>query len=358
MRPNVDIPWDIHGQIKEYAEENGQSIEESYKDLLKTGLKNTPDRSNQFRTDEQPDVHFTPLGGDSGVGDVVVFSNISPDIYTDPRVVRLKESNISTEEAESVLASFEKYFGSIEGSFSIHQENAAWFGDVSLGQFTHQLQNLGNLYRSVPADFEVSRHRAASAAFIGDVPHPAKNVIVYASPAHDDNIEKFGIEILLDGAPVDPTPYAEFAGEVGMTLSNAEPWVSNRGVSSDEADSVWDLQEVVEAAKREDVAEDGPIEIEQWLTESQGPQDDGETVTGVLCRNPFYQQPDTVGLGVSRLANQTALTDLERLYATMVHTVERDRQFELFVRRFSLLDLSEVTDAPFGIITINFTVNW
>jgi hypothetical protein len=38
MRPNVDIPWSLHGQVKEWAEETDRTLTEAYIELVRTGL--------------------------------------------------------------------------------------------------------------------------------------------------------------------------------------------------------------------------------------------------------------------------------------------------------------------------------
>ena len=47
MRPNVDIPWSLQGQVKEWAENTDQTLTEAYTELVKTGLNNVehPDES-------------------------------------------------------------------------------------------------------------------------------------------------------------------------------------------------------------------------------------------------------------------------------------------------------------------------
>mgnify|MGYP002762302466 FL=1 len=47
MRPNVDIPWSLHGQVKEWAEDTDQTLTEAYIELVRTGLDNVehPDKS-------------------------------------------------------------------------------------------------------------------------------------------------------------------------------------------------------------------------------------------------------------------------------------------------------------------------
>ncbi|ERG88595.1 MAG: hypothetical protein J07HX5_00741 [halophilic archaeon J07HX5] len=47
MHPNVDIPWSLHAQLKEWAEETDPTLTESYTKLVKAGLNNVehPDES-------------------------------------------------------------------------------------------------------------------------------------------------------------------------------------------------------------------------------------------------------------------------------------------------------------------------
>ena len=39
MRPNIDIEWAIHGQIKDYAESNDLDLSEAYTEVLEAGLE-------------------------------------------------------------------------------------------------------------------------------------------------------------------------------------------------------------------------------------------------------------------------------------------------------------------------------
>ena len=41
MRPNIDIPWSIHGGVREYAENHKLSITDAYAEILKKGLSNS-----------------------------------------------------------------------------------------------------------------------------------------------------------------------------------------------------------------------------------------------------------------------------------------------------------------------------
>ena len=47
MRPNVDIPWSLHGRVKEWAEETDRTLTEAYIELVTIGLEKVehPDES-------------------------------------------------------------------------------------------------------------------------------------------------------------------------------------------------------------------------------------------------------------------------------------------------------------------------
>lgn len=39
MRPSIDIPWSIHGKVREYAVKKNISIDEAYVKLLEKGIE-------------------------------------------------------------------------------------------------------------------------------------------------------------------------------------------------------------------------------------------------------------------------------------------------------------------------------
>lgn len=38
MRPNIDMPWSLHGQVKEVADKQDLTVEEAYKRVVRRGL--------------------------------------------------------------------------------------------------------------------------------------------------------------------------------------------------------------------------------------------------------------------------------------------------------------------------------
>lgn len=47
MRPNIDIPWSIHGRVKDHAERNDMDLTEAYSDVLESGLDAVESPSEQ-----------------------------------------------------------------------------------------------------------------------------------------------------------------------------------------------------------------------------------------------------------------------------------------------------------------------
>ena len=47
MRPNIDISHTLNGRVKDYAEQQGVSLEEAYQEVIKAGVEvvEHPDRS-------------------------------------------------------------------------------------------------------------------------------------------------------------------------------------------------------------------------------------------------------------------------------------------------------------------------
>lgn len=43
MRPNIDISWQIHGAVRQYADERDLSIDEAYSELLRESAAYRPD---------------------------------------------------------------------------------------------------------------------------------------------------------------------------------------------------------------------------------------------------------------------------------------------------------------------------
>lgn len=342
MRPNIDISWSLHGDVKEYSERTGQSIEEAYVNILQRGLDTTTERSRQFSIGEPEDVIFSPIHDNLGVGKVALFSDFGEDLYVngDPTVIRSSETNISTDRAEEILADLHHRLLADDGNYSIHQKNAAWYGAGGLDKFFFWLDNLDDLYRVSPDEYAIEKHRTASAAFISSAAFPAEHVLVYAKPNSSGTIEKFGIEILLDGYPAIGREIVDFADTVGMELSHAHTWATE--------------YEIAEEFERVDIGEEGPIQLVRKLTREE---DENEVIEGIVCENPFFED-DAAERTFSDPNVQSVAKGVRYLPGRMIHTVDEDMRHQLFTTRFRFVDLEEITEAPFSLVNARFKANW
>lgn len=340
MRPNIDISWSLHGDVKEHSERTGKSIEEAYVNIIKRGLNTVSDRTRRFTTETPTDVVFSPIQEELGVGGVTLFSNFGEGIYDDPTVVRIAENNIATDQAEGILAELYHRFVLDQGKYSIHQKNAAWYGDGGVGDFFYWLDNLSELYRQSPEDYDVDYHRAASAAFIGSAPFPAKHVLVYATASRSGNLEKFGIEFVIDGFPIEGGEFSEFADTVGVSLSHAETWSAD--------------YEAADELQRVDIGADGPITLNRKLTR----EGEEEVIEGVVCENPFYRNEEAAERTFEDAQIQRAAQAVKLFPGRLKHTADEDMRYDLFATRFGFSNLRYLTRAPFSLINVNFEANW
>lgn len=340
MRPNIDISWSLHGDVKEHSERTGKSIEEAYVNIIKRGLNTVSDRTRRFTTETPTGIVFSTIQEELGVGGVTLFSNFGEGIYDDPTVVRVSENNIATDQAEGILAELYHRFVLDQGRYSIHQKNAAWYGDGGVDDFFYWLDNLDELYRQSPEDYDVKYHRAASAAFISSAPFPAKHVLVYATASRSGNLEKFGIEFVIDGFPIEGGEFSQFADTVGVSLSHAETWSAD--------------YEAADELQRVDIGADGPITLNRKLTR----EGEEEVIEGVVCENPFYRNEEAAERTFEDAQIQRAAQGVKLFPGRLKHTADEDMRYDLFATRFGFSNLRYLTRAPFSLINVNFEANW
>lgn len=352
MRPNVDIPWSLHGEVKEYGERHGEDIESAYRELLRKGLSATQDRTSRFKEKSGGEVHFSKLKETVGVGTVVTFSDFGRGGYEEPTVIRTNESNVPIEEVDGILSSLAKQFPLDNGDFAIHQKNCGWYGEGGISDFAYWLDNLRELYESTPEDFVVDRHRAASAAFIAPTAYPAGHIIVYASPNGHGKIEKFGIEFVVDGYLIEAGQFGEFADDVGLALSHIFSWNKREDEKPLEEGGQYPETETVDDVLRTDIGDIVTLREKLHRTEEK------HIVEGIITENPFYETDEIERIPLDNPELATVLSGTEVLPARLTHTVDEDMNYELFVNRFSLTDLRDLTRSPFNIVSINYQANW
>ena len=329
MRPNIDLPWSIHGQIKEHAEVQNIALETAYKQILQRGLNHTA----QPKVGETPipipsgsldRVHFTPVDDEDGQG-VVTFGNLSRITTYDPAVVLggTADESQSWEEFRESLGRIAPYLpeGGTEGWFSIDQTTGAWFGR-GLEDFVAALTKQRERY---DRDKILNPHNTESAKFL--CPFNEGVFCLALQPILDGEATwRLTADFLTDGIPLDTAVFREIARHFSIDLTNAH----------------------IAEPRKVKLPLDGKIEAAEQLT-----GDDEKWVTGLIARNPLYDSPELLsdvterpGLFRDATAYEYAEFDLPHH-----HLVDEDREYRL-------KDATLRAGFGFGTTNIHFRAAW
>ena len=305
MRPSVDVPWALHGQIKDHANTNDLDIEEAYIDLLQDGLESTresepkPDLSSASKTDVTFIERSTATHGEVctfhqyGLGGSLVF--------------RSEKTMISHDRLEQILAEVQQ-FASIKpngGSFTVQQRNGMWIGE-GLSTFYDTLRNQQERYKALPDDFELQTHHSEAALFVSTAPSGAATatrgpsaLTITAQPAiAQDSIRQFRIAFTTSGVPIDPQEFDAFGDRIAMDLSYGQ----HRDPSRIEIPRNSGVRLEIEPVKR--------------ITEfSRGK----EWVTGLIVENPFYQDTERFVEFLDQGIETGEIDDPSRLASFVAH---------------------------------------
>ncbi|MCX2819782.1 hypothetical protein EGH25_10520 [Haladaptatus sp. F3-133] len=275
MRPNIDIPWDVHGGVKEYAEKNNISLEQAYTKVLKRGLPASPMADGKIPHSESEDTVFIQAP-DGHIARVCTFSNGFRELQ-EPEIFRTRQRFEDPERVESLLSELARFefsntghWNENHGTFTIHQSNGAWIGS-GLRSFFELLQNPDK--RNIPVDYEVDTYKNDSAIYICETNNPQiRGIALSASPRFDsDSIEDFHITFITDGGITDNRNIIDYAEAADVDLTTANSWNPDREIASD-LDSL-------------------ELEPMEKLTLKRG-RDEEEWVYGIICKNPFFNDEE------------------------------------------------------------------
>jgi len=271
MRPNVDIPWSIHGQIKQYAQANEITIEEGYIEALKTGTDQLAIPDESARTTLSREDDWLPFGpwkitsqGDESP-DINDVTTCLSHFYTPEQPVKIstRRRDISVGELESMLATLQARTRISDDWFTIHQLGGAWVGR-GLTNFAHGISTVEDLFAQ--ADFPL--YKQGSAVYIANLPRESEYLFLRMNLSRrGGRISNFQLTFLLDGYPVGGREYYKIAQRLGFSeLFNAKEH------------HLPTLRAGLE----------GPLEVEvvERITKGSDTQDD-PSVSGLIIENPF-----------------------------------------------------------------------
>jgi hypothetical protein len=277
MRPNIDVPWQLHGEIKEYSELQNITIEESYLKLLEGGLDATliTERPS-LRQSVDNKTTFIPRSNSKHAA-VCTFH---PYTLSGSFAFRTGDTTQSLDDAEQILAELQRFanLDSDQGVFTTQQYNGAWIGR-GLSTFCETLGNQQMRYESLPDDYSLDTHHSEAAFFVSSVrggskvtPRGLSTVTVSAQPAIDDEtIHHFQIALATRGVPIDPKKFVDFGTRIGTDVGYGHQ------------------REPLHISVPHNDCTELDIEPVERITYEKYRQD---WVSALICENPFHQKPE------------------------------------------------------------------
>ncbi|ELY46656.1 hypothetical protein [Natronorubrum sulfidifaciens] len=221
MRPNVDIPWSVHGQIKEYAQSEEKTIEEAYIETLKEGLgvMPTPVQSeNQFIEPSMGSYSLGPrvfpVSSEEArdINDICTFmhqpsipyQSVSFKTYS-PRVT----VNRIVEGLSRVSSILDRGH---DDWFTFHQLGGSWVG-TDMENFVHCLQTLEG--RLEEATFDT--YKTGFGVYLLEFRENEYLALHLEIDAYSGEVESFTLGFLTNGHPVDGRLYRKLAAQFGLS---------------------------------------------------------------------------------------------------------------------------------------------
>lgn len=352
MRPNVDIPWSIHGKIKQYAQTNDITIEEAYIEALNAGtgqLAISDDTDGLSLSREKDKWPFGPWQIPSQGEESFHINYVTtcfPNLYTPDLPVRIntRRQNISKDEVESMLASLQTNTRITDDWFTIHQLGGAWVGR-GLTNFAHALSTSKELFNQ--SDFPL--YKQGSAIYIGSLPRENEVLFLRANISRrKEQISNFSLTFLLDGYPVSGHEYYKIASRLGFS-------------------ELFNAQEHHLPSLYTHFKEPPKVEVVEKVTDDNSDRD-GPWVSGLIIENPFQWEtgwknklewkdiPDENHQKDAESATET-LSNYDHLYCELLnhHPMSDDKEYQL--NSVSATYLS--TLLPYNSIwNISLSVDW
>jgi len=332
MRPNVDIPWSIHGQIKEHAERTDKTIEEAYIETLEHGVSELPDHRKEMRLPSPDYNDFGPRlirtqGEESHhINNSLTFQPLF-HLTEDARVFRTTSSNMTADDFIGRLANLNNVGRLDREWFTVHQLGGALVGRGA-ANFASALREAPGRFASedIPlyknGHFIYFAHLAYEGEYLlirGEIPRLEKENTFLS------NVE---LRFITDGVPVTGSLYQRLARAMGFNeLHNASPLSL--------AQTGYRVEEPTE-----------PAVVDRITTDEEGYDD--PSVTGLIVENPLQgndglldylkqevddgeQQGDASKSVSDAKTNIDVLANYDEVYCGLTHNhgAEKDREYDV-----------------------------
>lgn len=274
MRPNIDIPWSIHGRIKDYAQTHNVTMEQAYRDILETGISHSPipeELDTELTEVADHEDSFGPIqithNGHISTG--LTFSPTNLSFYHGAKYFESIGSSVfELEELDSVLTGLEQTLSDSRNIdwFTVHQSGGAWYGQ-GIENFLHVLQN--SYERWDTTDFTI--YSSEPAFYVRELWDDEYLILEINQETHsDDDRVELRVSFVTNGTPVNDSFYTDIGSQFNLTrFSPAKPLKHRRkNKNFDDPISVQTVDEIL---------------IENRFGDS--------ILCGVVVDNPFKEQP-------------------------------------------------------------------
>lgn len=325
MRPNVDIPWSIHGRIKEYAEESDQTIEEAYIETLEQGVSELPKQRANVGLPE-------PDYGDFGPRLIQTQGTRSDEInnsVTCHPFFHLEENAMEIETRKDDMLA-EDFIERLARLHSVGRLSKSWFtvhqlGGALVGRGPANLATAIKQARTTFADEEIPTYKSGHLIYIADLAYEGEYLLIRAEVPETSRekqvLSNVELRFITKGIPVTGTLYQRLARAFGFNeLFNAtEVELPRTGFDAQEGSSLTVTEQVT--TEKEDY--------------------DDPTVTGLIVENPLQGNDELLshlddklsapdGSGNEASNHLAVLGNYDELYCELTrnHGLSEDREYE------------------------------
>lgn len=314
MRPNVDIPWSIHGKIKEHAEQTDQTIEEAYIETLEQGVSDLPEQRGEVSLP-------TPDYNDFGPRLIRTQGTESQDINNsvtchpffhlgeNPMEIRTRIDDMSAEDFFDRLARLYNVARLSTSWFTVHQLGGALVGRGPANLATAIREAHGTF-----ADEEIPTYKNGHLIYIVNLAYEDEYLLIRAElprvSGDKQVLSNVELRFITEGVPVTGAPYQRFARAFGFNeLFNATGFtLPHTGFNAPDGST--------------------PAVIEKITPEEENYDD--PSVTGLIVENPLQDNDNLLSYledelsGPERITKEATqhlevLANYDELYCDLTH---------------------------------------
>jgi hypothetical protein len=325
MRPNIDIPWSIHGRIKEHAEQTDQTIEEAYIEALEQGISDFPEPRTDVSLPSPGYNDFGPRlirtqGSEShDINDSVT---CHPFLHfgETPMQIKTRTENMSADDFADRLARLHNIGRLSMSWFTVHQ-----LGGALVGRGPANLAKAIRQAHTTFADEEIPTYKNGHLIYVTKLAYEGEYLLIRAElpriSGDQQVLSNVELRFITEGVPVTGALYQRLARAFGFNeLFNATKFALPRtGFNAPEGST--------------------PTVTEQITTEEENYDD--PSVIGLIVENPLRDNADLLSYletelsgpdeSTSQAANQLGvLANYEELYCDLTHNhgLSDDREYE------------------------------